>query len=181
MHGTSHGGVQQQGLLIEKKIKSGDSAVPRNDEISPGVSWHLPRPARYPLDASAIAQFLRLGNWPILKVWVSGSDRARNAIDLVAATVDAVSGVVEHAVFREDLVDGCPPTRGVVFTENVLKITVQQGRYGIWNSSLLSVLSAALDAADSEKMQLTELVFLLRPAARKQCSILKATWRCRCG
>ena len=42
----------------------------------------------------------------------------RDAIDLVAATVDALGGVVEHAIFGEDLVDGRTPTRGVVFTED---------------------------------------------------------------
>jgi hypothetical protein len=45
---------------------------------------------------------------------VSGSDRARDAIDLVVATGDAPAGIVEHAIFGEDLVDGRAPTRGVV-------------------------------------------------------------------
>jgi len=43
---------------------------------------------------------------------VSCLDRARDAIDLVAATVDARFGVVEHAVFGPELVDGRAPTRG---------------------------------------------------------------------
>jgi hypothetical protein len=42
---------------------------------------------------------------------VSSLDRTRDAIDLVPATVDA-PGLVEHAVFGEDLVDDCAPTRG---------------------------------------------------------------------
>src|SRR5205809_2864378 len=64
------------------------------------------------------------------KVRVSSLDRARDAIDLVAATVDA-PGLVEHAIFGEDLVDGRTPTRGVVFTEDVVKIAGQQGRYAV--------------------------------------------------
>src|SRR2546422_10182742 len=79
-------------------------AVSGNDEISPGVSWRLTRAARYPLDPSAIAYFLRLGNWLISKVRVSGLDRARDAIDLIAAIIDA-PGLVEHTIFGEDLFD----------------------------------------------------------------------------
>src|SRR5262245_41755508 len=96
---------------------------------SPGVSWRLARPARYPLDPAAIAQFLGFRDWLISKVRVSSLDRARDAIDLVAATVDAPAGIVEHAIFGEDLVDGCAPTLGVVFTEDVVKIAGQQDGY----------------------------------------------------
>jgi hypothetical protein len=60
---------------------------------------------------------------------MSSPDRACDAIDLVAATVDARFGVVEHAIFGPDLVDGRAPTRRVVFTEDLLKIPGQQGRY----------------------------------------------------
>jgi hypothetical protein len=73
------------------------------------------------LDPPASPQFLSLGNWLISKVRVSSLDRARDAIDLVAATVDA-PGLVENAIFGEDFVDGRAPTRGVVFTEDVVKI-----------------------------------------------------------
>jgi hypothetical protein len=55
---------------------------------------------------------------------MSGPDRASDAIDLVAATVDAV-GLVEHAIFGEYLLDGRAPTRGVAFTEDVAKISDQ--------------------------------------------------------
>jgi hypothetical protein len=75
--------------LVEKEIDGSNPAVPGNDEISPGVSRRLPRAARYPLDAPAIAQFLGRGNWLISKVRVRRLDRARDAIDLVPATVDA--------------------------------------------------------------------------------------------
>jgi len=46
-------------LLDEKEVKGSDSAVPNNDEISPGLSWRLIRAARYPLNPPSIAQFLR--------------------------------------------------------------------------------------------------------------------------
>ena len=72
---------------VEKEIKGGNPAVPGNDEISPGVGRRLARAARYPLDPPAVAQFLGLGNWLISKVRVSCPDRARDAINLVAATV----------------------------------------------------------------------------------------------
>src|SRR5207253_4251372 len=99
-------------------------------EISPSVSWCLANAARYPLDSAAIAQFLGFCDWLILKVRVSSLDRARDAIDLVAATVDA-TGLVENAIFGEDLGDGRAPSRGVVFTEDVVKIAGQQGRYAV--------------------------------------------------
>jgi hypothetical protein len=83
------------------------------------------------LDPPAIAQFLGPGNWLISKVRVSSPDRVRDAIDLVAATVDASIRVVEHAIFGEDLVDGRAPTRGVVFTEHVVQTAGQEGRYAI--------------------------------------------------
>src|SRR6266446_4127863 len=118
----------RSGQLVEKEIKGGNPAVPGNDEIGPGVSGRLTRAARYPLDPPAIAQFLGLGNGLIAKVRVSSLDGARDAIDLVVAPVDA-PGLVEHAILGEDLVDGRAPTRGVVFTEDVVKIAGQQGRY----------------------------------------------------
>lgn len=91
-------------------------------KISPGVSWRIARTPCYRSDPPAIAHFLRLGNWLISKFRMSGSNLARDTIDLVAAAIDALTGVVEHAIFEIELVDGCPPTRGVVFTENLLQI-----------------------------------------------------------
>ena len=70
---------------------------------------------------------------------MSRLDRARDAIDLVAATVEAPGGVVEHAIFGEDLVDGRTPTRGVVFTEDLVKIAGQQGRYAVGHDRLVLV------------------------------------------
>ena len=46
---------------------------------------------------------------------VSSLDRARDAIGLVAATVDALAGVVGHTIFGEGLVDGRAATHGIVF------------------------------------------------------------------
>ena len=104
------------------RTKPTPSRFPGNDEVSPGVSWRLTGAARYPLHPTSIAQFLWFRDWLISKVRMSSPDRACDAIDLVAATVDAPAGVVEHAIFAEDLVDGRAPTRGVVFTEDVVKI-----------------------------------------------------------
>src|SRR4029077_6130289 len=134
-----HGNLESSsGQLVEKEIKGGNPAVPGNDEISPGVSWRFTRPARYPFDPAAIAQFLGFGNWLILKVRVSSLDRARDSIDLVAATMDARFWVVEHAIFGPDLVDGRAPSRGVVFTEDVAQIAGQQGRYGVGHGASLA-------------------------------------------
>src|SRR4029077_16070457 len=100
-----HGNLESSsGQLVEKEIKGGDPAVPGNDEISPGVLWRLTRPARYPFDPAAIAQFLGFCNWLILKVRMSSPDSACDAIDLVPATVDTRFGVIEHAIFGPDLV-----------------------------------------------------------------------------
>src|ERR1700758_3545961 len=109
------------------------SGRPGNNEIRPGVSGRFSRPARYPLDPPAIAQFLGRGNWLISKVRVSSLDRARHAMDLVAAPVDT-PGLVEHTVFGEDLVNGRAPAHGVVFTKDVVKIAGQQGRYVVGHS-----------------------------------------------
>ncbi len=89
------------------------------------------------MDPTDIAQLLRFGNRLILKVRVSSLDGARDPIDLVAATVDA-SGLVEHAIFGKDLVDGRASTRGVVFTEDVVKIAGQQGRYAVGHNGISS-------------------------------------------
>ena len=47
--------------------------------------------------------------------------------------------LVEHAIFGEDLVDGRTPTRGVVFTEDLVKIAGQQGRYAVGHDRLVLV------------------------------------------
>ena len=40
-------------------------------------------------------------------------------------------------MFGEDLVDGRTPTRGVVFTEDLVKIAGQQGRYAVGHDRLV--------------------------------------------
>ena len=104
--------------LVKKKINGCNSAVPRDNEISPSVSRRVIRAARYPLDPPAIAYFLGLGYWLISKVRVSSLDRARDSINLVAASVDASLGIVENAIFGEDFVNRRAPTRRVVLTED---------------------------------------------------------------
>jgi len=75
---------------------------------------------------------LSKNNWLISKVRVSSLDPPGDAIDLVAAPVDAAV-LIEHAIFGEDFVDRRAPTCGVVFTENVVKVADQQGRYAVGN------------------------------------------------
>src|SRR5260370_8151650 len=103
----------------------------RNDEIGPGVSWPLTRAARYPADQPAIARFRRLGNWLISEFRVSSFDRARDAVDFVTATIHSLAGVVENAIFSVNLVDGRATTSGVVFTEDITKITHHQDRHAL--------------------------------------------------
>src|SRR6266478_7901676 len=142
--------VPNSAQRVEKEIKSDNPAIPGNDEISPGVSWRIARTPCYPSDPPAIAHFLRLGNWLISKFRMSGSNLARYTIDLVAAAIDALAGVVEHAIFEVELVDGCPPARGVVFTENLLQIAGQQGRYAVRHGCCFSSLDRlALALADA--------------------------------
>src|SRR5258706_10185744 len=122
---------RSSGQLVEKHIKRYDPAVPRDEEVPPGVSRHFARAPRYPWNHPCIAIFLRSGSHLISKVGVSCLDRARDTIDRVAATDGALAGIVEHAIFGPELVDGCAPTRGIVFTEDVVKIAGQQGCYTI--------------------------------------------------
>src|SRR5258706_14669462 len=93
----------------------------------PAYAGASPGPAGSHLDPPAIAHFPRLGYWLISKVRVSSLDRARDSIDLFAASVDASLGIVEHAVFGEDFVNCRAPTHRVVLTEDVVKIAGQQG------------------------------------------------------
>jgi hypothetical protein len=88
---------------LSRKRYCGNAAVPGNDEISPGDRWRLTRAALYPFDPPGIAQLLGLADWLIAKVRVHGPERGRDAIDLVAAAVNAPAGLVEHAIFGEDL------------------------------------------------------------------------------
>src|SRR6266404_7811232 len=116
---------------IEKEIDGGNPAVPGDEEISPSVGWRLAGATRHPPDPHAIAQLLWRGDRLILKVRMSSLDHARDAVDLVAATVGAAVGVVEHAIFVVDLVNGRATTCGVVFAEDVAEIAEYQGRCAV--------------------------------------------------
>jgi hypothetical protein len=71
---------------------------------------------------------------------MSSPDRACDTINLVAATVGTRFGVIEHAIFGPDLIDSRASTRGIIFTEDVLKIAGQQGRYAIGhNGSVFTI------------------------------------------
>src|ERR1700758_1770961 len=112
--------------LVEEEIKGGDAAVTGNQEIGSAIGRRLTWDARYPLDASAIAQFLGLGDWLILEVRMSSSERPGDAIDLVVATINALVGIVEHAILVPELFEGDTPAQGVAFPEDIGKIAEQQ-------------------------------------------------------
>src|SRR4029077_12023699 len=113
---------------IEKEIDGGNLAVPGDEEISPGISWRLAGGTRHPPDPRGVAQLFWLADRLILKVRMSSLDHARDAVDLVAATVGAAVGVIENAIFVVDLVNGRATTRGVVFAKDVAEIAKYQGR-----------------------------------------------------
>src|SRR5260221_3647264 len=91
--------------LVKKEIDGGNLALPDDYEIGSGVSRRLARAARHPPDPTAIAHLLRRGDRLISEVRMSSLDHARDAVDLVAAAVNAVVRVVEHSVFVKDLID----------------------------------------------------------------------------
>jgi hypothetical protein len=59
---------------------------------------------------------------------MSSLNGVRDAIDLVAPTMGAAFGIVEHAIFGEDVVDGRASPCGVVFPKDVAKISDQKVR-----------------------------------------------------
>jgi hypothetical protein len=60
-----------------------------------------------------------------------------------AASVHASHGIVEHAIFGEDLVNRRAKTRWVVLAEDLVKIAGQQGRYAVGHGRCLSSLDWA--------------------------------------
>src|SRR6202051_524641 len=68
---------------------------------------------------------------------MSRSEGACDAIDLVAATVDTLAGIIENDIFGVDLVHRCASALRVVFTKDVLKIPYQQGRNAVRHMRLL--------------------------------------------
>src|SRR5260221_9546934 len=75
-----------------------------------------------------------------IEVRVSSFDRARDSINLIAASVDTSFGIVEHAIFDEDFVNRRAPARRIVLTEDVVKIAGQQGRYAVGHGCCFSSL-----------------------------------------
>jgi len=108
--------------LVKKEIDGGNLTLPDDYEIGSAVSRRLARAARHPPDPTAIAHLLRRGDRLISEVGMSSLDHARDAVDLVAAAVNAVVRAVEHSVFVEDLIDRCASTHGINLTEDVVKI-----------------------------------------------------------
>ena len=53
---------------------------------------------------------------------MSRSEGACDAIDLVAATVDTLAGIIENDIFGVYLVDRCASALRVAFTKDVLKV-----------------------------------------------------------
>lgn len=83
-----------------------------------------------PTPNEPIAHHFRRGERLISEVRMSSLDHARDAVDLVAAAVNAV-GLVEYGVFVENLVDRCASTHGIDLSEHVVQVTKQQGRYSV--------------------------------------------------
>src|ERR1700761_7502222 len=115
------------GKFVEEEVNGDDLAVAGDDEVRPGVGWCVAGAAGYPLEPPAIAQFLGLGDRLIGEGGVGRPENASDAIDLVAAAVDVLAGIVEDAVFGPDLVDGRASALRVAFAEDVQKVAQQQG------------------------------------------------------
>jgi hypothetical protein len=62
---------------------------------------------------------------------MSSLDHPRNAVDLVAAAVNAAFEIVENSVFVENIIDCRASTRGINLTEHIVEIAKQQGRYTV--------------------------------------------------
>jgi hypothetical protein len=99
-------------------------SVPAISGASPG------RPSTQRIRPS-VTYFFGLGQGLICKVTMSLPKRARDAINLGAASIDVLVRIVEQGVFREDLLDGGAPAHWIVFTEHVCEIALQQRRYAI--------------------------------------------------
>ena len=80
---------------------------------------------------------LRGSRGRVVEVRMGRPDRTRDSIKLVPPPVNALK-LAEHAVLSEDLVDGRAPARGVVCTEDVVKIAGQQRRDAVGHDCLLS-------------------------------------------
>ena len=99
--------------LVKEEVDGGNFAVAGDHEIRSGVSRRFAGAAGYPPNATAIAELLRSSDRLISEVGMSGLDHARNAINLVASTVDTAFGVVEDGIFVEDIIDRCASPHGI--------------------------------------------------------------------
>src|SRR5258708_9087641 len=99
-----------------------------------------------------MARFRGLGNWLISEFRVSRFEWARGAVDFVTATIDSLAGVVEHAIFSVNLVDGRAPASGVVFTEDITKIANQQGRDAVGHGLSPLGIECGLRYRDPERL-----------------------------
>jgi hypothetical protein len=52
-------------------------------------------------------------------------------------TMDPSFGIVEHAILGKNLIYGHASVRGVVFTEDILKIASQQRRYAVGHANII--------------------------------------------
>src|SRR6476469_994944 len=95
--------------FIEEEIDSGNPAVADNREIGAGIGGLLAGTARYPADAARMTDLFRRRERSILTVGMGGLDHAGDAVDLIAAAMNAAIGIVEHRVRMKDLVDHGAP------------------------------------------------------------------------
>src|SRR5260221_6720564 len=89
---------------------------------------------------------------------MSRLDHARDAVDLVAAAVNAAFRVVEASVFVEDLIDRDASTHGINLTEHVVEIAKQQGRYSVGHGFSPLDVECGLRCPDSGSNQAGSLL-----------------------
>ena len=134
--------------LVKEEIDGGDPAVPGDDKISSGDSRRLARAAFHPTDPPSIAHHLRRGEQLISEVRMRSLDHARDAVDLVAATVNAAVRVVEYSVFVKDLVDRRTPTQRIDLTEHLdmafLRFGVETRSFCCWKAAPPNTVAEAV-------------------------------------
>jgi hypothetical protein len=99
--------------------------------------------ARYPPHATAIAQFLRLRDRLILKVRMSSPECPRDVIDLVAATVNAFVGIIEHTILVPELVEAARRRVGSLSPKTSERLRISKVDMLCDTDCLLSASSAA--------------------------------------
>ena len=88
------------------------------------------------------------GDDEIGAVRMSSLDHARDAVDLVAATVNAAVRVVEYSVFVKDLVDRRTPTQRIDLTEHLdmafLRFGVETRSFCCWKAAPPNTVAEAV-------------------------------------